>query len=102
MPPWFLPAEMPNKYYQDSCDTIGNNFKECHDTMIDAVGFAHNMWKLQAKFGSLQIMAVSAIGMPGCLSGPALESNIKMFPGCAAWIGGRSVEVGHRSRSPWR
>ena len=38
--------------------------------MIDAVQFAHQMWKLQAKFQDLQIMAVSAIGSPGCLNGP--------------------------------
>ena len=89
IPPWFQPAEIPNKYYQDACDKIGNDFKELHDTMIDAVGFAHNMWKLQAKFGSLQVVAITAIGGPGCLSGPELESSIKMFPGCAAWMGNK-------------
>ena len=26
MPPWFMPAEPGNKYYQDSCDKIGNDF----------------------------------------------------------------------------
>ena len=87
IPPWFLPAEIPNKYYQESCDTIGQNFKDCHDTMIDAVGFAHNLWRLQAKFQNLKINALTALGTPGCLAGPELESNIKMFPGCAAWIG---------------
>ena len=90
IPPWFMPAEIPNKYYQDTCDKIGNDFKELHDTMIDAVGFAHNLWKLQAKFQNLHIMAVSAIGTPGCLNGPPLESSIKMFPGCAAWIGNKA------------
>jgi hypothetical protein len=88
IPPWFMPAE-PNKYFQDSCDKIGKDFKDLHDTMIDAVGFSHNMWKLQAKFQNLQIMAVSAIGTPGCLDGPALEDNIKNFPGCASWSGNK-------------
>ncbi len=87
MPPWFMAPHPGYKYQQDSCDKIGQNFKDFHDTMIDAVGFAHNMWKLQAKFGSLQIMAVSAIGTPGCLSGPELESLIKTAPQCAAWTG---------------
>jgi hypothetical protein len=90
IPPWFMPAEMPNKYYQDACDTIGNNMKELHDTMLDAVVFSHNLWKLQAKFQNLQVMAVSAIGTPGCLDGPALESNIKNFPGCAGWSGNKA------------
>ena len=87
MPPWFMAPHPGYKYQQDSCDKIGQNFKDFHDTMIDAVGFAHNMWKLQAKFGNLQIMAVSAIGSPGCLSGPELESLIKTAPQCAAWTG---------------
>src|SRR3954468_18050721 len=89
IPPWFMPAEIPNKYYQDQCDKIGNAFKELHDTMIDAVGFSHNLWKLQAKFKDLKVMSVSAIGTPGCLDGPELESNIKNFPGCASWSGNK-------------
>jgi hypothetical protein len=90
IPPWFMPMEIPNKYYQDSCDKVGNNFKELHDTMIDAVSYAMTMWKLQAKFQNLQVMAVSAIGTPGCLDGPELESNIKNFPGAAAWSGNKA------------
>src|SRR5690242_20210804 len=50
IPPWFKPAEVPNKYYQDTCDKIGQGFKELHDNMIDAVAYSHQMWKLQAKF----------------------------------------------------
>ena len=87
VPPWFLPAETPNKYYQDSCDTVGQAYKDLHDAMIDAVQFAHNMWKLQAHFKSIQVMAVAAIGAPGCLDGPALESLIKNAPSCAALVG---------------
>jgi len=87
IPPWFLPAESGNKYYQDACDQIGNDFKKFHDAMIDAVGFAHNMWRLQAKFQNIKIMAVSAIGTPGCLDGPELEPLIKNAPMCAAMTG---------------
>jgi len=86
IPPWFMPANM-NKVHQKSCDEIGKNFKDFHDTMLDAIGFAHNMWKLQAKFKDLKIMAVSAIGAPGCLDGPELESLIKNAPMCAAMTG---------------
>lgn len=89
IPPWFLPQN-PHKYHVDACDTIGKAFKELHDTMIDAVKFAHDLWRLQAKFKNLQIMAVCAIGGPGCLDGPALESNIKMAPPCAAWTGNKA------------
>ncbi len=87
IPPWFMAAEIPNKAYQKSADTIGQNFKDLHDSLIDAVGFAHNMWKLQAMFSGLQIMAVSAIGQPGCLQGPPLDTLIKTAPMCAGFTG---------------
>jgi hypothetical protein len=90
IPPWFMPAEQGNKYYQDTCDKVGKDFKDFHDAMIDAIGYAHNMWKLQAKFKSIQVMAVSAIGAPGCLDGPALESNIKNAPMVAAFTGNKA------------
>src|SRR5713226_6653462 len=69
IPPWFMPREMGFKPHQKSCDKIGQNFKDFHDAMIDAVGFSHDMWRLQAKFDGLQVMSVSAIGSPGCLKG---------------------------------
>jgi hypothetical protein len=90
IPPWFMPAEIPSKYHQESCDKIGQDFKDFHDAMIDAVQFSHTMWKLQAKFKDLQVMAVSAIGSPGCLDGPELESNIKNAPMCAAFTGNKA------------
>jgi len=86
IPFWFQPQNM-NKYHQASCDEVGQQFKDLHDTMIDAVKFSHDLWRLQAKFDGLKIMAVSAIGQPGCLAGPELESNIKNFPGAAAFTG---------------
>ena len=45
-----------------------------------AVKFAVDMWKLSAHFSDLKIMAVSAIGTPGCLEGPQLESHIRSHP----------------------
>jgi hypothetical protein len=89
IPPWFLPAE-PQKYFVDSCDKIGKEFKDFHDTMLDAIGFAHNMWKLQAKFQNLQVVAIVAIGSLGCLDGPELESLIKNAPMCASWTGNKA------------
>ncbi|MGE0400071.1 MAG: hypothetical protein AB7T06_25365 [Kofleriaceae bacterium] len=90
IPPWFTPAIAGNKCSQDSCDTIGNDFKELHDTMLDAVGFGHNMWKLQAKFQNIQINGPTALGTPGCLDGPELESLIKNAPMCATWTGNKA------------
>lgn len=85
--PWFKNAAPGYKHYQQSCDERGKDFADFHDAMCDAVGFSHNMWKLQAKFKDLQVMAVSAIGAPGCLDGPELESNIKNAPMCASFSG---------------
>jgi hypothetical protein len=87
IPPWFTPQKPGYKPHQESCDKIGNNFKDFHDAMIDAVQFSHNMWKLQAKFKDLKVMSVSAIGAPGCLDGPELESNIKNAPMVASFSG---------------
>ena len=82
MPPWFMPSEIPNKYHQEGCDTIGKAYKDFHDAMIDAVGFAHNMWKLQAKFKDLKINAVTALGTPG-VDPPGLTASPRSAPGPA-------------------
>lgn len=42
-----------------------------------AVKHAVDMWKISAKFSDLKVMAMSAIGTPGCLDGPELESQIR-------------------------
>ena len=86
IPPFFTPHNA-HKYHQDSCNKVGKDFKDFHDKAIDAVVFAHNMWKLQAGFQNLKVMAVSAIGTPGCLKGPELESFIKTAPSVAAMTG---------------
>src|SRR5262249_7931424 len=64
IPPWFMPRKPGYEPHQKSCDEVGKNFKDLHDTMIDAVQFSHNMWKLQAKFKDLKIMAVAGTGTP--------------------------------------
>jgi hypothetical protein len=87
MPPWFKPAEQGNKDYQDTCDKRGKDFKDFHDAMLDAVVYSHTMWKAQAKFQNIQINAVVALGMPGCLDGPELEPNIKNAPTCMSFTG---------------
>ena len=80
--PWFL-AQIMNKLHSKSCNEIGKNFKDFHDASLDAVKYSVDMWKLQAKFKDLKVMAVSAIGTPGCLDGPELKSNIENAPSYA-------------------
>jgi hypothetical protein len=84
---FFTPQVASNPYHLDSCNKIGKNFQDFHDAMLDAIEFAHGQWKLQAKLDGLQVMAVSAIGSPGCLKGPELESLIKNAPSCASFTG---------------
>jgi hypothetical protein len=55
--------------------------------LLEAVKFGHQMWRLQARFQNISINAVSAMGVPGCLAGPALEPLIKTAPGVAGDIG---------------
>ena len=89
IPPWFMPQNS-NKLFQGACDDVGGAFKEVHDTMIDAVKFAHNLWRLEASITGLNIMGPVAVGPPGCLKGSKLEPKIKTFPGCAAWMGNKA------------
>src|SRR5258708_19452795 len=81
--PFFMPQKSGYKPQQDTCDKIGKDFQDFHDAMLDAIEFAHNQWKLQCKFKDIKVMAVSAIGAPGCLHGPQLESLIKNAPSSA-------------------
>src|SRR5215467_10419990 len=52
MPPQFFPQN-PHKYHQGSCDTVGQNFQDFMSNVLDGIGFAHNMWKMRAKFQNL-------------------------------------------------
>jgi len=72
-------AASTNQYHVDSSKDIGGTMKDfCHG-MLDGFKQAVDMWRIQAKFQNLKVMAVCAIGTPGCLSGSSIESNIKNF-----------------------
>jgi hypothetical protein len=56
------------------------------DKACQAIGFAWDMWRMQAKFKNLKINGPTAIGTPGCLDGPAWEDLIKsQAPRSNAW-----------------
>jgi hypothetical protein len=75
---YFTPAST-NKYHVDQCKDVGGKMKTFCHAMLDGFQKALDMWRLQAKFKDLKIAACSAIGAPGCLDGPELESHIKNF-----------------------
>jgi len=84
---FFQPQKAGYSLHQKAVNEIGGKYKDFHDTMLDAVKFSHDMWKLQAKFKDLKINAVVALGTPGCLDGPELESNITNSPQAASMTG---------------
>jgi hypothetical protein len=55
--------------------------------LTEAVKHAWNLWRQNAYFEGLTIMAVTATGRAGCLKGPSLEKFIKAAPSVAAWTG---------------
>jgi hypothetical protein len=83
IPQWFKP-QLPVGPHQVGCDSIGQGWKDFHDTILDAVVYGHNMWRMQAKFGPMAIAGPVVAGTPGCLSGPPLEGLIKQYPACAS------------------
>ncbi|MDX1654440.1 MAG: hypothetical protein R3310_04430 [Candidatus Competibacteraceae bacterium] len=50
------------------------------NALVKAVKDAKDQWKIQAHFRNITIHAVSAIGTPGCLTGPDLEYLILQTP----------------------
>jgi hypothetical protein len=51
------------------------------DKLVNAVKYGVDMWRLQAHFQNIQIMGQTAIGTPGCLTGPSLKPWITQAPG---------------------
>ena len=85
IPQWVRPVK-PIKAHQLMADRAGQDLKDFHDTMCDAIAYAHNMWRLQAQFTPMAIAGPVVAGPPGSLSGPPLEPLIKQYPGCVVMI----------------
>jgi hypothetical protein len=49
--------------------------------LLEAVRYAHGMWRQMAQFWNIMINGNTAMGLPGCLTGPALEPFIRTAPG---------------------
>ncbi len=66
-----------NKYNVDTAKDIGGKFEKYIDGVCEAMCGAIDKWMKAAKFSSVQVAAVCAVGAPGCISGPALKSIIE-------------------------
>lgn len=60
---------------------------ENRQKLLNAVKYGVDMWRLQAHFANIQIMGQTAIGVPGCLQGPALKPWILQAPGVYNAVG---------------
>lgn len=80
--PYFFNAT-PNKYHADAAKDISDLVKAFVDEAIDKIVQSIDLWRVQAKFKDFKVMAVSAIGTPGCLDGPKLKD----LPPFSTWIG---------------
>ncbi len=80
--PYYFNAT-PNKYHGDAAKDVSKwHQKFVHDALNKIKG-AIDSWKAKAKIKDLKVMAVCAIGAPGCLDGP----DIKNEPSFKSWQG---------------
>lgn len=83
--PFFTPQDPVNKQHWESCVERGKDFQKLMDDCLDAIGYAADMWRLQAKYKDLKVNSLTCLGTPGCLDGPELENDIKNAPMVASY-----------------
>jgi hypothetical protein len=66
--------------FKTNSEGVANALTGSGADYMGAIKFALNMFKIQASFRDITIHAVTAIGSPGCLNGPDLESSIRNAP----------------------
>jgi hypothetical protein len=69
-----------NEYHVNTARKLGGQFADYIDGACSGIAGGVDMWRMQAMFKDLKIMAMCAIGAPGCLFGPDLENLI--YPQC--------------------
>ena len=72
--------------------TAAMTSSNARNRLVNAVKHGHGLWRLQAKFRDLKIMAASAIGSPGCLDGPELGDLIDTYPDVQS-LTGLEIEI---------
>jgi hypothetical protein len=71
--------------------------------VCQAIGFAWDTWRMQAKFQKLMIHGPVAIGAPGCLDGPLWESLIKgQAPRANEWERTLSSAIARAFSEAWK
>lgn len=80
--PYYFNAT-PNKYHADAAKDVSKWHQDFIHKALNNIKGAIDSWRAKAKIKDLKVMAVSAIGAPGCLNGP----NIKNEPSFSSWQG---------------
>ncbi len=75
-PPFLFREQSLNKYHVDSATDIGKKFDKYIEGICGAICTGMDMWRMLAKFQNIIIAGPVAVGPPGCLSGPTMESFI--------------------------
>ena len=83
--PVFMFQNPTNMHHHDSKAKVGQGWRDFMDAACGAIEYGLLQFKLQAKFQNWIINGPVAMGMPGCLDGPDLESFIKNSPQFATY-----------------
>ena len=82
-PPLYYGPLSSNKYHGDAAQDVSDWHQEFVHTALDKIKGAVDSWRPKAKFKDLKVMALMAIGAPGCLDG----ADIKNEPSFSSWQG---------------
>jgi hypothetical protein len=84
--PMFMPQNPTNMHHADAIATIGDGWRKFITNVCKAIEFAFNLqFRGQACFKSWMINGPTALGMPGCLDAPDIDSSIKTAPSVAEY-----------------
>lgn len=77
VPMCYFWAASTNDRHVKSATDIGDKLKAFCHSMLDGFKSAVDMWRTMAMFKNIMVNGPTALGQPGCLSGPELEPFIK-------------------------
>jgi len=67
--------------------SVNAGYSLLFDRLTEGIRFGWDKFREQAYFKNITINAVSALGVPGCLEGPAVDQFIRTAPTTANWTG---------------
>lgn len=78
----YFKTQDPQTFHMTTAATMTGIYKSFIYTMIDAVSYAFNIWRLTLKFENIKINGPVAVGSKGCLKATGdFEKLFKSFPG---------------------